>query len=116
MAEALPPGKRVTMGGDKAYDTQEFVRELRGMNITPHVAQNTSNRRSAVDERTTRHAGYEVSSKRKRKRVEQSFGWMKIVGMLKKVKLRGIDNVGWLFTFTGAAYNLCRLRNLMART
>ena len=115
MAEAVPPGKRVTMGGDKNYDTQEFARELRGMNITPHVAQNNTNRRSAVDERTTRHAGYEISQ-RKRKRVEQSFGWMKIVGMLKKVKLRGIDKVGWLFTFTGAAYNLCRLRNLMAGT
>jgi hypothetical protein len=84
------------------------------MQITPHVAQNDTNRRSAVDERTTRHAGYAVSQ-RKRKRVEQSFGWMKMVGMLKKVKLRGIDKVGWLFTFTGAAYNLCRLRNLMAR-
>jgi transposase len=112
MAEGLPPGKRVTMGGDKAYDTQEFVRELRGMNITPHVAQNTTNRRSSVDERTTRHAGYELSQ-RKRKRVEQSFGWMKMVGMLRKVKLRGIEKVGWLFIFTGAAYNLCRLRNLM---
>ncbi len=114
MAEALPAGKRVTLGGDKNYDTREFVRELRGMNITPHVAQNTSKRRSAVDERTPRHTGYEVSQ-RKRKRVEQSFGWMKMIGMLKKVKLRGIDKVGWLFTFTGAAYNLCRLRNLMAR-
>jgi transposase len=114
MAEALPPGKRVTTGGDKAYDTQEFVRELRGMNITPHVAQNTSHRRSAVDERTTRHAGYEVSP-RKRKRGEQSFGWMKMVGMLRKVKLRGIEKVGWLFTFTGAADNLSRSRNLMAR-
>jgi transposase len=112
MAEAIPAGKRVTLGGDKNYDTREFVRELRGMNITPHVAQNTTNRRSAVDERTTRHTGYEVSQ-RKRKRVEQSFGWMKMIGMLKKVKLRGIDKVGWLFTFTGAAYNLCRLRNLM---
>src|ERR1700688_1056990 len=115
MVEAIPSGKRVTLGGDKNYDTQEFVRELRGMNITPHVAQNTSKRRSAVDERTTRHAGYQVSQ-RKRKRVEQSFGWMKMIGMLKKVKLRGIDKVGWLFTFTGAAYNLCRLRNLMAGT
>ena len=115
MAEAIPAGKRVTMGGDKNYDTQEFVSELRGMNITPHVAQNNTNRRSAVDERTTRHAGYELSQ-RKRKRVEQVFGWMKMVGMLRKVKLRGIDKVGWLFTFTGAAYNLCRLRNLMART
>ena len=112
--DRVPPGKRVTLGGDKNYDTREFVRELRGMNITPHVAQNTTNRRSAVDERTTRHAGYEVSQ-RKRKRVEQSFGWMKMIGMLKKVKLRGIEKVGWLFTFTGAAYNLCRLRNLMAR-
>ncbi len=115
MTEALPPAKPVTMGGDKNYDTREFVQELRGMNITPQVAQNTSNRRSAIDERTTRHAVYEVSQ-RKRKRVEQSFGWMKMVGMLKKVKWRGIEKVGWLFTFTAAAYNLCRLRNLMART
>src|SRR3984957_1287734 len=115
MAEAIPRWKRVTLGGDKNYDTQEFVGELRGMNITPHVAQNDTNRRSAVDQRTTRHAGYQVSQ-RKRKRVEQVFGWMKMVGMLRKVKLRGIDKVGWLFTFTGAAYNLCRLRNLMART
>jgi len=115
MVEEIPPGKRVTLGGDKNYDTRELVRELRGMNITPHVAQNTTNRRSAVDERTTRHAWYEVSQ-RKRKRVEQSFGWMKMIGMPKKVKLRGIDKVGWLFAFTGAGYNLCRLRNLMGRT
>ena len=114
MAERIRGGKRVTLGGDKNYDTQEFVKELRGMNITPHVAQNNTNRRSAIDQRTTRHAGYEVSQ-RKRKRVEQSFGWMKMVGMPRKVKLRGIDKVGWLFTFTGAAYNLCRLRNLMAK-
>lgn len=85
MAEALPSGKRVTLGGDKNYDTRELVEELRGMNITPHVAQNNTNRSSAIDERTTRHAGYEVSQ-RKRKRVEQSFGWMKMVGMLRKVK------------------------------
>jgi len=114
MAEAIPGGRRVTLGGDKNYDTQEFVRELRGMNITPHVAQNDSNRSSAIDQRTARHQGYAVSQQ-KRKRVEQSFGWMKMVGMLRKVKLRGMDKVGWLFTFTGAAYNLCRLRNLMAR-
>jgi transposase len=114
MAEAIPGGKRVTLGGDKNYDTQEFVRELRRMNITPHVAQNDTNRSSAIDQRTTGQAGYEMSQ-RKRKRVEQSFGWMKMVGMLRKVKLRGMDKVGWLFTFTGAAYNLCRLRNLMAR-
>ena len=114
MAETIPGGKRVTLGGDKNYDTQEFVRELRGMNITPHVAQNDTYRSSAIDQRTVRHTGYEVSQQ-KRKRVEQSFGWMKMVGMLRKVKLRGMDKVGWLFTFTGAAYNLCRLRNLMAR-
>ena len=106
MMEAIPSGKRMTLGGDKNYDTQEFERELRGMNIAPHVAQNDTNRRSAVDQRTTRHAGYEVSQrKRERKRVEHSFGWMKMVGMLRKVKLRGIDKVGWLFTFTGAATN-----------
>jgi hypothetical protein len=115
MVEAIPSSKRVTLGGDKNYDTRELVRELRRMNITPHVAQNNTNRCSAIDERTTRHGGYEASQ-RKRKRVEQSFGWMKMVGMLRKVKLRGIEKVGWLFTFTGAAYNLCRLRNLMART
>lgn len=69
MVEAIPPGKRVTLG-DKNYDTREFVKEPRGMNITPHVAQNTTNRRSAVDERTTRHAGYEVSQ-RKRKRLSE---------------------------------------------
>ena len=114
MAEAIPPGKRVTLGGDKNYDTRELVRELRGMNITPWRRRTRPIRRSAVDERTTRHAGYEVGDQRKRKRVEQSFGWMKMVGMLKKVKLRGIDKVGWLFTFTGLTYNLCRLRNLMA--
>jgi transposase len=82
MAERIPGGKRVTVCGDKNYDTQEFVRELRGMNITPHVAQNNTNRRSAIDQRTTRHAGYEVSQ-RKQKRVEQSFGWMKTVGFFR---------------------------------
>ena len=111
MAEKIPGSRRVTLGGDKNYDTQECVQELRRMRITPHVAQNDTNRRSAVDQRTTRHASYAVSQQ-KRKRVEQSFGWMNMVGMLKKVKLRGVEKVGWLFTFTAAAYNLCRLRNL----
>ncbi len=105
MAEKIPGVTRVTLGGDKNYDTKDFVRELRGMNITPHVAQNNQNRASAIDERTTWRAGYEVSQ-RKRKRIEESFGWMKIIGLLKKVKLRGLDKVGWLFTFVGAAYNL----------
>ena len=113
MAEKIPGVKRVTLGGDKNYDTKDFVRELRGMNITPHVAQNNQNRASAVDERTTRQVGYEVSQ-RKRKRIEESFGWMKIIGMLKKVKLRGLEKVGWLFTFVAAAYNLYRLQRLKA--
>jgi transposase len=111
MAEKIPGVKQVTLGGDKNYDTKDFVRELRGMNITPHVAQNNQNRASAIDERTTWRAGYEVSQ-RKRKRIEESFGWMKIIGLLKKVKLRGLDKVGWLFTFVGAAYNLYRLQKL----
>ena len=90
------------------------MRELRRMHITPHVAQKDTNRCSAIDRRTTRHIGYELSQQ-KRKRVEQSFGWMKVIGMLKKVKLRGLEKVGWLFAFTGAAYNLCRLRNLQVQ-
>ena len=114
MAEKIPGVKQVTLGGDKNYDTEEFVRELRRMHITPHVAQNHTNRTSAIDRRTTRHISYELSQQ-KRKRVEQSFGWMKVIGMLKKVKLRGLEKVGWLFTFTGAAYNLCRLRNLQVQ-
>ncbi len=84
------------------------------MNVTPHLAQNLERRGgSAIDERTTRHPGYAISQ-RKRKRVEQSFGWMKIIGMLKKVKLRGLGKVRWLFTFVGAAYNLYRLGWLAA--
>ncbi len=114
MAEKLPGVKRVTLGADKNYDTKEFVRELRRMNITPHVAQNDRNRASAIDQRATQHAGYEISQ-RKRKRVEESFGWMKIIGMLKKVKLRGLEKVGWLFTFVAAAYNLYRLQKLQAQ-
>ena len=114
LAKKIRRRKRVTLGGDKNYDTRDFVEKLRRLQITPHVAQNDTNRSSAIDQRTTRHPGYEVSQ-RKRKRVEQSFGWMKMVGMLKKVKLRGLEKVGWLFTFTGAAYNLCRLQKLRAQ-
>jgi transposase len=114
MAKKMAGSKRLTLGGDKNYDTRDFVRELRRMNVTPHVAQNTTNRSSAIDRRTTRHAGYAVSQQ-KRKRVEQSFGWMKMIGMLRKVKLRGREKVGWLFTFVGAAYNLIRLQRLQAQ-
>lgn len=112
MAKRIVGNKRVTLGGDKGFDTRDFVRQLRKMGVTPHVAQNTARPGgSAVDQRTTRHAGYAISLQ-KRKRIEQSFGWMKIIGMLKKVKLRGLEKVGWLFTFVGAAYNLCRLGRL----
>jgi hypothetical protein len=105
--------QRITLGGDKNYDTREWVRELRKIGVTPHVAQNNTNRSSAIDGRTTRHPGYQISQQ-KRKRIEQSFGWMKIIGMLKKVKLRGRKKVSWLFTFVGAAYNLYRLGRLEA--
>ena len=105
--------KRITLGGDKNYDTGELVRKLRKIGVTPHVAQNNTNRSSAIDGRTTRHPGYAISQQ-KRKRIEQSFGWMKIIGMLKKVKLRGREKVSWLFTFVGAAYNLYRLGRLEA--
>jgi IS5 family transposase len=101
--------------GLKGYDTNDFVKEMRGMNVTPHVSQNL--RRpggSAIDRRTTRHAGYEISQ-RKRKRIEEVFGWMKTVGMLRKSRHRGIFKVGWVFTFAAAAYNLVRMRNLLRR-
>jgi len=106
-------GNHVTMGADKAYDTQDFVQRLRDLNITPHVAQNTRNRSSAIDGRTTRHAGYALSQ-RKRKRVEEVFGWIKTVGLMRKTRHRGLARVGWMFTFTAAAYNLVRIRNLSA--
>jgi hypothetical protein len=113
MTKKLAGRKRLTLGGDKNYDTRGCVRALRRLRVTPHVAQNTTNRSSAIDGRTTRHPGYQISQ-RKRKRVEQSFGWMKMIGMLRKVKLRGREKVGWLFTFVGAAYNLVRLGRLQA--
>ena len=108
------PGTRcVTLGGDKNYDTRDFVSTVREMHITPHVAQNTTGRPSAIDARTTRHAGYAISQ-RKRKRVEQSFGWMKMIGLLRNVKLRGLRKVSGWFTLVGTAYNLIRLRRLRA--
>jgi transposase len=111
MLEALPGG-RVTVGADKAYDYPEFVAELRHMAVTPHIAQNTTKRRSAIDARTTRHAGYAVSQ-RKRKRIEEVFGWMKTIGLLRKLRHRGGPTVTWIFRFTAAAFNLVRIRNLM---
>lgn len=112
MAEKIPGTKRVTVGGDRGYDQREFVQELRGMKITPHVAQK---QHSAVDGRTTQSAGYQISQ-RVRKRVEEVFGWMKTIGLLRKLRYRGLDRVGWMFTFTAAAYNLVRAKNLSAST
>jgi transposase len=111
MLGARPQKKRVTLGGDKAYDTKDFVADLRGCQVTPHVAQNNKRRKSAIDQRTTRHPGYEVSQ-RKRKRVEEIFGWLKTVGLLRKTRHRGLELVGWIFKFATAAYNLVRIRNL----
>ena len=104
----------ITLGGDKNFDTKDFVMELREINVTPHVAQNTS-RRSAIDGRTTRHPGYAISQ-RIRKRIEEGFGWMKTIAGLRKTKYRGLEKVGWAFTFAAAAYNLIRLPKLMAPT
>ncbi len=104
--------RRVTLGGDKNYDTQDLVKQLRQQRVTPHVAQNNTHRCSALDGRTTRHAGYAVSQ-RKRKRVEEIFGWMKTIGLMRKVRHRGRELVEWMFTYTAAAYNLMRMTKLL---
>jgi transposase len=113
MLEQVPGDHRITVGGDKGFDTAEFVTECRHMNVTPHVACNTGRRGgSAIDDRTTRHPGY-VVSQRKRKRIEECFGWLKDIALLRKLKHRGLFRVGWIFTFAAAAYNLVRLRRLI---
>jgi len=87
---------------------------MRELKVTPHVAQNNTNRRSAIDQRT-RHDGYAVSQ-RKRKRVEEVFGWIKTIALQRKTRFRGLDRVGWMFTLAASAYNLVRMRNLQAAT
>jgi len=115
MLDQVPGSKRLTVAGDKGYDTRDFVAECRKLGVTPHVAQNDKRPGgSAIDGRTTRHDGYAVSQ-RKRKRIEECFGWMKTVALLRKVRHRGIFKVGWVFTFAAAAYNLVRMRNLAVR-
>jgi transposase len=111
MAEGIPGQHRVTLGADKNYDTRDGVRELRELRVTPHVAQHTTGRSSAIDGRTTRHPGYAISQ-RKRKCVEEVFGWLKTVGLLRKVRHRGVARVGWMFTFAAAVYNVVRMRTL----
>ena len=116
MLSALPDTGRITLGGDKNFDTRDFVRELRELGVTPHVAQfpETPRRGSAIDARTTRHSGYDLSQ-RKRKLVEQAFGWMKTIGPMRKLHHRGGPLVSWNFTFAAAAYNLVRLRRLLLK-
>jgi transposase len=114
MAERIPGPRRVTLGGDKGFDTQGFVAECRHLGVTPHVAQNHARPGgSAIDGRTTRHAGYAISQ-RKRKRIEECFGWLKTIALMRKVRHRGVCRVHWIFTFACAAYNLVRIRNLTA--
>jgi transposase len=110
MVEEIPGEHRVTLGGDKNYDTKEFVQEMRDHQVTPHLALKTT---TIIDARTTRHPGYAISQQ-KRKRVEEIFGWLKTVGGLRKTRHRGVQRVGWMFTFALAAYNLVRMRNLAA--
>ena len=113
MLEQVPGDGHITVGGDKGFDTQEFVRECRHMNVTPHVAQNKNRTGgSAIDGRTTRHSSYMVSQK-KRKRIEECFGWLKDIALLRKLKHRGLFKVAWIFTFAAAAYNLVRMRKLI---
>jgi IS5 family transposase len=98
--QAQRPGGRITLGADKAYDQGELVRVLREMGVTPHVAQNNRGRRSAIDY---------AKSQRKRPLIEKLSGWLKPIVGLRKVKLRGLEKVGWLFQFTAAAFNLWRI-------
>jgi len=114
MLEQIPGGKQVTVGGDKGFDTRDFVAECRHLGVTPHVSQNLGRRGgSAIDGRTTHHLGYRLSQK-KRKRIEECFGWLKTIALLRKVRHRGVRKVDWIFTFACAAYNLVRMRNLAA--
>ena len=112
MVEKLPGFGRVTLGADKGYDAKELVRELRDHRVTPHVAQKPA---TAIDRRTSRHPGYALSQWR-RKRVEEAFGWLKTVALLRKTRHRGVARVGWMFTFAAAAYNLVRMRTLTVVT
>jgi transposase len=105
--------RRITVGADKAYDTEDFVRTARELNVTPHIASNDKNRSSNLDRRTTRHRGYAISLSR-RWLIEKGFGWLKQTGPLRQVKLRGLAKVDWLFVFSCAAHNLLRLPRLIA--
>jgi IS5 family transposase len=114
MLEQIPGTKAVTVSGDKGFDTRDFVKECRHMGVVPHVAQNHARPGgSAIEGRTTRHSSYSVSQRR-RKRIEECFGWLKTIALMRKVRHRGVCKVHWIFTFACAAYNLVRMRNLAA--
>ena len=115
IARHSPGAKRITVGADKGFDTAGFVADRREFNVTPHVAQNTTNRRSAIDGRTTSHPGYEISQ-RKRKRVEEPFGWGKTIGGMARPMLRGVRKLDFKFTLTMAAYDLIKLPRLIGVT
>jgi len=112
LVEQLAGNQRRTVAADKAFDTADFVAGMRALNVTPHIAQNDTARRSAIDERTTRHPGYAISQ-RFRKRVEEGFGWLKTIGLLRKLRHRGTDRVDWIVVFSTAIYNLVRIRTLI---
>jgi hypothetical protein len=115
MLEQISGAKQVTVGGDKAYDTADFLSECRNLTVTPHVAQNLERPGgSAIHARTMQHVGY-ATSQRKRKRIEECFGWLKTIALLRKFRHHGVSKVGWVFTFAAAAYNLVRMRNLAAQ-
>ena len=111
--------RRITLGADKAYDVSGFIADLRARKITPHIAidghvtKTGKRRKTAIDRRTTRHPGYAVSQ-RIRKRIEEGFGWIKTVGGLAKTRHRGVSRVGWMFMLTATAYNLVRIPKLLA--
>ena len=107
--------RRLTLGADKSYDTRGFADTMRKQGVTPHVAQNTTNRSSAIDSRTTRHPGYAISQW-KRKIIEEVFGWVKTIGLFRKTRHKGVARGGWMFTFTNAVYNLVRIKNILAGT
>ena len=111
MAERLKGKKHRTMGADKGYDASELADDLRGLHITPHIAQRK--RSKSMGGRTTRHKGYAISQ-RKRKRIEEIFGWAKTVGLIRKARMRGIANIAWLFMMSMAVFNLVRMRNMEA--
>jgi transposase len=103
---------RITLGADKAYDAKNFIGQLRKLNITPHIAQKDYHGSHSLDERTTRHPGYAISQQ-KRKIVEEVFGWLKTIGLMRKTRHRGLERGGWMFTFANALYNLIRIKNLV---